>query len=70
MARRSAWAWVEAWRSEGKGIFHEAMLSLRERAQGKTQGIAEGCAARCGQRGQKGMKLKVSAGGRWRAAHA
>lgn len=25
MARRSAWAWMEAWRSGGKGIFHQAM---------------------------------------------
>lgn len=62
---------MEAWRSGGKGIFHQAMLSLRERTRGKTEGRTEGCAAGCGQKGRKGMKLKVGAGGRrWRAAHA
>lgn len=54
---------MEAWRSGGKGIFHQAMLSLRERARGKTEGRAEGCAAGCGQRGRKGMKLKVGGTG-------
>jgi len=60
MARRSAWAWMGAWRSGGKGIFQQAMQSLRERA-GKTEGVRVG---RCrGREGWKGMKLKVRAGG-------
>lgn len=54
---------MEAWRSGGKGIFHQAMLSLRERASeraGKTGGVR---AERSGNGRMKGDEVEGWRGG-------